>query len=200
MDTEIKKLESRIGFLTFKQNRFEEELKSLKMKISSVVFGSKKLFKSQYTKDEYVNDHSAWVKKWDRSRYNQMMISGRKDSGSGNFVFRYDTDEKILSFNTPSGVKIEISNLTFPYGQEKVDSAIERQINCKNKKKFGRPIGWSMEDHGEYYIFKCIVNEEEKEYINFSKSDGIIGIDCNVDSFCYFRYQSQKGNLSLLFH
>ena len=40
-----------------------------------------------------------------------------------------------------------------------------------------------MEDHGEYYIFKCIVNEEEKEYINFSKTDGIIWIDCNTDHF-----------------
>ena len=58
LDTEIKKLENRIGFLIFKQNRFEKELNRLKMKISSVVFGSKKLFfKSQYTKDEYVNDH-----------------------------------------------------------------------------------------------------------------------------------------------
>ena len=62
LDTEIKKLKNRIGFLTFKQNRFEKELNSLKTKISSVVFGSKKLFKSQYTKDEYKNEHSAWVK------------------------------------------------------------------------------------------------------------------------------------------
>ena len=183
LDTEIKKLENRIGFLIFKQNRFEKELNSLKMKISSVVFGSKKLFKSQYTKDEYVNDHSAWARKWNRSRYNQMMISGRKDSGSGNFVFKYSSDEKILRFNTPSGINIQIENLVFPYGQEKVEAAIQRQMNCKDKKKFGRPIGWSMEDHGEYYIFKCIVNEEEKEYINFSKTDGIIGIDCNVDHF-----------------
>ena len=89
-----------------------------------MVFGSKKLFKSQYTKEEYKNKHREWVKKWEQSRYNQMVISGRKDSGSGNFVFRYDTDENILSFKTPSGVKIEIRNFTFPYGQEKVVSAI----------------------------------------------------------------------------
>ena len=136
LDKEIKKLENRIGFLIFKQNRVEKELNRLKMKISSVVFGSKKLFKSQYTKDEYVNDHSAWARKWDRSRYNQMMISGRKDSGSGNFVFKYSLDEKILRFNTPSGVNIQIENLIFPYSQEKVEAAIQRQMNCKDKKKF----------------------------------------------------------------
>ena len=65
------------------------------MKISSVVFGSKKLFKSQYTKDEYKNNHSAWVQKWEQTRYNQMTISGRKDSGSGNFVFKYDRMKKL---------------------------------------------------------------------------------------------------------
>ena len=194
LDVEIKLLKSRIGFLTFKKNRFEEELKDLKTKVSSVVFGSKKLFKSQYTKDEYKNKHEEWVKKWNQSRYNQMVISGRKDSGSGNFVFRYDTNENILSFHTPSGLKIEISNLTFPFGQDKVVSTIKKQINCKNKKKFGRPIGWSLEDHGEYYIFKCIVNEEENQYVNFSKSDGIIGIDCNVDHFAVSNI-NRKGQL-----
>jgi IS605 OrfB family transposase len=194
LDVEIKRLKSRVGFLTFKQNRFEDELKGLKIKVSSVVFGSKKLFKSQYTKEEYKSKHAEWVKKWGQSRYNQMVISGRKDSGSGNFVFRYDTNENTLSFHTPSGVKIEISNLTFPFGQDKVVSAIEKQINCKNKKKFGRPIGWSLEDHGEYYIFKCIVNEEENQYVNFSKSDGIIGIDCNVAHFAVSNI-NRKGQL-----
>ena len=108
LDVEIKRINSRIGFLTFKKNRFEEELKRLKTKISSVVFGSKKLFKSQYTKENYKNDHSAWVQKWEQRRYNQMIISGRKDSGSGNFVFKYNPDEKSLRFHTPSGVNVRI--------------------------------------------------------------------------------------------
>ena len=63
LDVEIKRLKSRVGFLTFKQNRFEDELNSLKMKVSSVVFGSKKLFKSQYTKEEYKSKHAAWARK-----------------------------------------------------------------------------------------------------------------------------------------
>lgn len=194
LDTEIKRLKSRMGFLTFKQNRFEEELKQLKTKVSSAVFGSKRLFKSQYTKDEYKNHHSSWVRKWEHSRYHQMTISGRKDSGSGNFVFRYDTDEKIVYFHTPSGVNVQMNHLTFPYGQEKVESAIQKQVNCKNKKKYGKPIGWSVEDHGPYYIFKCIVNEEENKYVNFSKGDGIIGIDCNVDHFAISNI-NRKGQL-----
>jgi IS605 OrfB family transposase len=194
LDVEIKKLKSRIGFLTFKLNRFEEELKRLKTKVSSVVFGSKKLFKFQYTKEEYQNDHSSWVQKWEQSRYNQMTISGRKDSGSGNFVFKYNPDEKILKFHTPLGVNVEIKSVSFPYGQEKVESAIQKQMGCKNKKKYGKPIGWSIEDHGPYYIVKCIVNEKENQYVNFSKSDGIIGIDCNFDHFAVSNV-NKKGQL-----
>jgi transposase len=40
LDVQIKKLKSKIGFLTFKLHRFEEELKRLKTKVSSVTFGS----------------------------------------------------------------------------------------------------------------------------------------------------------------
>ena len=194
LETEMKKLKNRIGFLTFKQNRFEQELKQLKTKVSSVVFGSKKLFKSQYTKDQYKRDHTAWVKEWEKSRYNQMTISGRKDAGSGNFVFRYDPSEKGLKFHTPSGVNVEINHIVFPYGQEMVEEAVQKQIECKDKRKHGRPIGWSLEDHGPYYIFKCIVNEEENQYVNYSKSDGVIGIDANVDHFAISNI-NKKGQL-----
>ncbi len=194
LDREINRLKSRIGFLTFKQNRFDEELKRLKIKVSSVAFGSKKLFKSQFTKEEYINNHSKWVTDWEKSRYNQMTISGRKDSVSGNFVFKYNPSDKKLHFHTPSGVIIEIENLHFPYGQEKVESVIEMQTNCKDKKKHGKPIGWSIEDHGAYYIFKCIVNENENDNINYSKADGVIGVDCNVDHFAISNSNS-KGQL-----
>ena len=67
-------------------------------------------------------------------------------------------------------------------------------MNCKDKKKYGKPIGWSMEDHGKYYIIKCIVNEEENQYVNFSKTDGIIGIDCNFDHFAISNMNT-KGQL-----
>ena len=194
LDVEIKRIKSRIGFLTFRKNRFEEELKRLKTKISSVVFGSKKLFKSQYTKEEYKNNHSAWVQKWEQRRYNQMTISGRKDSGSGNFVFKYNPDEKSLGFHTPSGINVRIGNISFPYGQEKVENTIQKQMDCKNKRKYGKPIGWSLEDHGTYYLIKCIVNEEENRYVNFSRADGIIGIDCNVDHFAVSNI-NKKGQL-----
>ena len=70
-------------------------------------------------------------KKWEQRRYNQMTISGRKDSGSGNFVFKYNPDKKSLRFHTPSGVNVRIGNISFPYGQEKVENTIQKQMDCK---------------------------------------------------------------------
>jgi hypothetical protein len=104
--------------------QFEHEYLEKEMKRIRVTFGSKKIFKSQYTINTFKNDHQLWLKKCKQSRYNQMTISGRKDSGSGNFVFRYHCTDKILHFKTPSGIVVEIRDLLFPYGQEVVDSAI----------------------------------------------------------------------------
>ncbi|WP_235190030.1 IS200/IS605 family accessory protein TnpB-related protein [Bacillus gaemokensis] len=42
-----------------------------------------------------------------------------------------------------------------------------------------------MEDHGEYYIVKCLVDVPENPHTNYSKSDGVIGVDCNLDHFAW---------------
>ena len=54
--------------------------------------------------------------------------------GSGNFVFTYSSDEKILRFNTPSGINIQIENLVFPYGQEKVEATILERSTVRIRK------------------------------------------------------------------
>lgn len=194
LDKEIRKLKTKIGFLTFKLNKYELELKNLKTEVSSVTFGSKKVFKSQFTINEYQDDHKKWLEKWEKSRYNQMTISGRKDSANGNFIFRYDTQNHSLFFKTPSGVIVEMKNVLFPYGQNEIDSAIVNQMNCENKKKYGKPIAWTVEEHGDYYLIKCLINIDKKECINYSKSDGVIGVDCNVDHFAVSNVNS-KGQL-----
>jgi transposase len=96
-----------------------------------------------------------------------------------------------LSFKTPSRVRVEINEIHFPYDQKEVENTILNQLNCENKKKFGKPIAWAVEDHGAYYIFKCMINVDPKKYSNYSKSDGIIGIDCNVDHFAVSKINSK---------
>ncbi|MDC3415286.1 transposase, partial [Aquibacillus sp. 3ASR75-286] len=127
LEPEIKRLEARLGFLTFKRHKLEQDLQRLQTIIPSVVFGTKRLFKSQYTNNKYMDDRDQWLNEWKQARYHTMTISGRKDGSSGNFVFHYHPQHRTLHFKTPEGKEIEIPNLHFPYGQEKVKSAIATQ-------------------------------------------------------------------------
>jgi IS605 OrfB family transposase len=121
-----------------------------------------------------------------------MTISGHKDAKYGNFVFTYVSETKNLHFTTLSGV----ANLVFPYGQEDVEKVVQSQVNMPSnlKKEHGDAITWSVEDHGDYYIFKCILDLSANENINHSKSDGVLGVDLNVDHIVWSN-MNVKGQL-----
>jgi len=150
-----------------------------------VVFGSKKLFKHQFTKKEFVQDHQSWKELFLAARNKQVLISGRKDAAAGNFVFTYQPDTNELRMTSLSGKVVTFSNVVFPYGQEQVNQTVLRQWKCKDKKANGKPISWCVEDHGDYYIIKCLLDVEEEVLVNFSTSGGVIGVDCNVDHFAW---------------
>lgn len=185
IDQEIKRLQGKIGRIEHRLFRKEQKLQKLKTKINSVVFGSKKLFKSQYTKEPYIKNHKSWKQKFQNKRNTSMMISGRKDARTGNFVFDYEPSTKTLHMKDVRGRVHVFQNVVFPYGQEHVDQAITEQINKKDKKQYGKPTGWSLEDHGDYYIFKIILDEPKQEYVNHYKGNGVIGIDLNVNHIAW---------------
>lgn len=185
VDVQIKRLKSRSGQFQHRLKRLEQKKEKLKRHIPSVVFGTKKLFKAQHTKEEYKRNHSKWKKEFDSKRNKQMIISGRKDAGAGNFVFNYNTSKAELTYTSVTGKVVVIPGVVFPYGQEIVNAAVETQLNCKNKKAYGKPISWSIEDHGDYYIVKCLIDVEENEWINFSTSDGVLSVDSNIDHLAW---------------
>ncbi|WP_088362995.1 IS200/IS605 family accessory protein TnpB-related protein [Bacillus cereus] len=189
----IKFLKAKIGRITHRLHRLEQKKETLQSHTNSVVFGSKKLFKHQFTKKEFRSDHEHWRHHFLQARNKQMIISGRKDAGSGNFVFHYNVDTNELCFTDVFGRAQTFSNVLFPYGQEIVNEAVSNQRNCKNKKEYGNPITWSIEDYGTYYIIKCIVEVQSNPHTNFSTSAGVIGVDCNVDHFAWANV-SRDGN------
>ncbi|GAB1766348.1 IS200/IS605 family accessory protein TnpB-related protein [Priestia megaterium] len=185
LDLTIKRLKAKIGRLEHRLFRLEGKKAKLTTHISSVVFGSKKLFKHQFTKKEFVQDHQSWKELFLAVRNKQVLISGRKDATAGNFVFTYQPDTHDLHMTSLSRKVVTFSNVIFPYGQEQVNQTVLRQRKCKDKKANGKPISWSVEDHGDYYIIKCLLDVEEEVLVNFSTSDGVIGVDCNVDHFAW---------------
>ncbi len=172
---QIKQLKNRVKMVEFGLNRKPQKLEKIKKSyLSGATFGSKKLFKAQFTNEKYIDNHDMWLKDFRKARYSTMQISGRKDAKHGNFVFKYDHTTQKLEIALP-GKTITIKGLAFPYRQEDLDAAL---INRKTWKK---PVAWEIVDKGDYYIFKAIVYVPKNSKINFSKEDGLIGIDINYD-------------------
>lgn len=191
LDNQIRKLKNRLKQVVFGLNRAEEKLERLKSNPpKKVCFGGRDFFKKLHTTD--IN-HNQWKKEFNYRRNKQMLISGRKDAKQGNFVFRYEN--KQLSINTIDKKTVKINNVYFPYGQECVDYALNNNDN------FRTAVAWEIVDKGNFYIFKCIVELPNDKYINYSKSNGIISIDINVDHIALTNL-NKKGSIldTQIFH
>ncbi|SFO65073.1 hypothetical protein SAMN05720591_102159 [Halolactibacillus alkaliphilus] len=136
-DVEIKHLKSRLGQLNFKKDRYEKQLIQLTNKVTGVCFGSKKLARGRLTQKTYHAHPERWQKDWAAARYGKMTISWQ----SGNFVFHYHPETHTLTFKAINQCVISLSDVVFPYGQDHVHRAIQTQMNLKDKKKYGKPIG-----------------------------------------------------------
>ena len=181
LDVNIKHLKSCLGQLNVKKDRYEKQLIQLTNKVPGVCFGSKKLARGRLTQKSYYANLERWKSDWEAARYGKMTISGRKDAKSGNFVFHYHPETHTLTFKAIDQCIIHLADVVFPYGQNHVNHAIQTQMNLKDKKKFGKPIGWSLEDHGDYYIVKCLIDVPATPYLNTSASTGMVGVDLNVN-------------------
>lgn len=149
---EIRNLKNRAKLIEYSITRLEEELEKLQSGfLKGCVFGTKDLFKKQFTVEEYKNNLKNGFGSGGRPDYSSLRISGRLDAKHGNFVFKYDAKRKILTFALPDGTPVSVP-VTFRYGQEEVDAAIAFQGERR------KPIAWAVEDHGEYYIFKVTVD------------------------------------------
>ena len=182
---EIKRLKNRLKQLKYSLNRYEYKLSKLKAKPELTCFGSKRFFKTQFTKEEYIKNHNLWKLEFDMKRNKSFQVSGRKDATQGNFIFRYNN--KTVTFKDIDGNNISISNVTFPYGQEYLNRALS--LTGADRK----PVAWEIEDRGEFYIVKAVIELPKKD-VNYSKADGIIGLDINYDHFALSNI-SADGNL-----
>ncbi|WP_129728365.1 IS200/IS605 family accessory protein TnpB-related protein [Ectobacillus funiculus] len=196
LDKEIKRLKARIGQLRHRLLRQEQKKEKLRREIPSVLFGSRSFFRKQYTMCKDQKSYVAWRHAFCYKRNAKMTLSGRKDAKYGNFVFQYDAPSQTLHIRSTTGRALVLPYVYFPYGQDQVQESIARQLSCQNKKKDGKPIGWSIEDHGTYYIIKCIVEEPEHPHLNHAKADGVIGVDVNYNHIAFSNVNGQGQLLS----
>ena len=204
---EIKRVEHRIHCIEQRRTRHEHELERIKSQIDSgrpsVCFGSRKLFKQQNT--IYAGRHDEWLKEYRSRRNNGMTIPGRKGIIQGNCVVRYDTDTKILSYDSMTRIPIktkssktkkesvlravtyEIKGVEFPYGQDFVNDAMNNEPR--------QAVAWRFEDAGNRILIKCMVSaEQELPRQNEYYTDGCVSFDTNVDHLAMTELDSH-GNL-----
>ena len=180
LKTKQKQLRQRLGALNFKLNKEQLKLDKLMNKtyVPAIVFGSKSLCCQSFTDK---NKKKLWLQR----RINQIVVSGRKDSVDGNFVFKYNPNTNEFSF-VRNKIKTTLNNVVFPYGGDKVAAYYKSQLINRDK-----PITYAIEDKGKYYIIKCILTEENPESIYYSLDDGVIGVDSNYGFYAATNINNQ---------
>ena len=175
-----KQLRHKLGVLTFRLNKEKAKLNKLNDNayIPAIVFGGKSLCRQGATDK---NKKKLWLQR----RYNQMIVSGRKDSVDGNFVFKYNPNTQEFAF-VVNKIKTTIKNVVFPYGGDKVAAYYKSQPTNRDK-----PITYAIEDKGKYYIIKCVLTEENPETIYYAIDDGVIGVDSNYGFYAATNINSQ---------
>ena len=165
----LKVLKNNLGQFKFRRNRFEQ---LSKRKLKSVCFGGKRIATIRTTTDI---THEDWLKQYRYHREKIMMIPGRRQGKYSINLFKYISDEGILIYRSSSGKEDIPLKVTFHENRGLLERCVRLPHNTP-----GKAVAYAIEDKGEYFIIKAIIEVEEKEY-TFKKENGVVGIDINKD-------------------
>lgn len=191
-----KQLKGRVGQLTFRLNKLQKHLEILTSEnyIPSSTFGGKKLKQQSFIKIGMTKNERRKCRRKQREfkfkRQNSFIIGGVAQVPSGNKMIRYDINSNELNIISNKET-YTIPNVFFPYGQEEINFFYQRQNILKGLLKNSVPITFSLEDKGDWFIIKCMLDsykvhqlydtdEEKRNFKNYSRNSGIIAVDINV--------------------
>ncbi len=173
LKVEIKRSRNRLKQLKDRMNRKKQEIINYSKHPRQICFGGKKLFRSQFTQQEYINNHSLWKQEYDLARNRRMSISGRRQGKYGNNLFKYDVDTNTMMYRGIN--KIVYLPVTFHYQKELLIKRVTQPHNTE-----GKAICYCIESKKDYFIIKAILEAEEIPPTT-TWNNGVIGIDINVD-------------------
>lgn len=186
LEERIRCTRSRIGLIKDKIHRTEESRKNIPPRIT---FGSKKQYRKKDTLHLTGKELEAWHKERDFARNRIVNFSGRAVAKKGNYLCFYEAEENTLSVRMINGTTVTFRNISFPYRGEELKEYIEDKKGS---------VGYTMErkidgDGREYIVFKATFTEC-KQYLNYSKSDGVLAYDFNYDHIAWADVDAE-GNL-----
>ena len=206
LETRIRKLKKHIKNLKdpFKKHhkkrllcKLEKKLENLKIDIKEnrvrICFGSKKLFRKQFSLEENAyTSHDEWKKTWQDKRNDSFFLVGSKDETNGNqscqITCSGDNFNLIVRLpNSFSRKSIVLEDICFAYGQEEIFRAIDENEKRKDLKKEKRP--YSHLGKALSYLFKkdkkgwtvFVTVDKDKPNKTSNSNIGMIGLDINVN-------------------
>ena len=160
------------------KSKLDKINRRLAANVPGICFGSRKLFKQQYTLHASgFESFDAWSSQWQERRSHDMFFLGSKDETTGNQLAqlrRTDGDGYSLTLRVPEGLRASgdgkyliVRNLTFCYDRQALDAALDAGI----------ALSWRF--HRDERGWRAIVAFEHTpaERVTLDAQFGVIGID-----------------------
>jgi len=167
----------RLQRLERKLEKLQEDVQQKKVRIC---FGSKKLFRSQFSMDENgFETHEAWKNEWHFTRNSAFFIVGSKDETAGNqsCVATLDDDQTLqLRIRLPRALEVEygkyllLKNVHFSRGHAEICHALKSEQAITYR---------FVKDAKGWRVFATIT-QKQHAFISH-ESQGAIGVDINAN-------------------
>ena len=173
----LKTLSNQVGMIQGKLHNTRKHLEKIEKKMPSCCFGGKKVFKGQYTLGL---THADWYEKFSNARNKRMKITGRRQAKYSNNLFLYDVVSETMTYRVSCNGSKHTTLITFPLKFHHHKDALINSIQLPYNTP-GKAVCYELEDYGEYFIIKAVVEVDENVVKLDTIENGVIGIDINVD-------------------
>lgn len=184
-----------------KLNSMKERRKKLQEEIDSetcsICFGTKKLFREQYTLEESGwENHEQWREEWISRRHAGMFYVARKEETNGNQQFHLKHHDKnlfdfeILHHDKDCRVAAK-GRIRMPYMTEELKYQLQLHEKDDSMKQ---PMSVRLVKRGKGWYLQVLLNVREVPIHSADRSKGVIGVDFN-QGFLSVSETDAKGNL-----
>lgn len=189
IETDIRRLKSRLRLLTSARNRAQDKLDCLKTNPPRrIIFGSKKMYSEKDSEDINIE---IWKQEFFNKRHASMSLPGRHTSKNCNFLVRKASAADFATRKELDGHK-EALIVTCMDGKETIFLGFQLArdnnlwIDALSAKPDNRkPVCYNFQlkcdERGRMYFIPSVTMVLENAYCNESFEDGCVSIDLNYD-------------------
>lgn len=176
LNKKINYLKQAIGKYKYRIQILETKIQNLKA-LKASIFGTKKLMKAYSTCTDSKMKEKLKTELYNK-KYKNVIVTGRKDAKTGNFIFKPHYDELTNSYEMKlkllDGKEILLKGVQIPYRNQEFLEMLNQPV----------PICYGLvrkvdKNQRKYYQISISFDLEQTKQINTDISTGLIGIDFN---------------------